>query len=128
MNNYNFLIYKVIEELNSNLYHTLKIKVSIVEGKFLQRAIPPYLKVISGQEELFPFKIRISPNLKELVATFTSDAFDSISGVSSISFGYVGEQIGLFENVIISEVLVPMPVQLDDPAIPNADNNWLSIL
>ncbi len=128
MSNYNLEISRNAINFDEEMYNGIIIKIDIVEGKFQFRSKPEYVIAKDGSNQVSAFQTNISGNRKEMIASFTIDAFGIFSGNVDIEFGFEGEKYGEFLAIDINTVILPYPQIITTISLPDADNNWLSTL
>lgn len=112
-NNYLLTMNNALNEVQGVFYEYIEVVVSKSGRPFAPRALTAYMEITDGTTVVSPFQIGTSPNENELIGNFAVDAFDNLNGIVAVHFGYLGGRINFFDSVVIDDILVALPPDLD---------------
>jgi hypothetical protein len=126
MSTFSFTIGHKVQLIDENLFEVIQINILMVTGKFIISSRQPFVRVFDSSNKVTNFSIQISGNEKELIAYFTTDAFDFFTGDVTIEFGEGLLVTDTFENIDIISVITPLSPADAALGAPQADNAWLA--
>lgn len=127
---YSYTIKNTLGNFNDQLIKIISIVIKNDSDLFVERSIREYVTVSDGTNSVSAFFTDLTPNLKYLRASFTTDAFAIFTGNVEIKFGYGDDVLGTFSAIDINAaVLAAIPPQLvANGTFTIANNAWLASL
>ncbi|MBK7129059.1 MAG: hypothetical protein IPM74_03640 [Crocinitomicaceae bacterium] len=128
MSGFIFTAARKVQLIDDTMYEVVQVNVKKVNGKFLLTSKDLFVRVFNINNNVTGFINQFSGNHKEIVAYFTTDAFDTINSNVTIEFGLHPLTIDKFENIDINSVITPLSPADASLGAPQADNAWLNSL
>ncbi|MEJ7645305.1 MAG: hypothetical protein WKF87_11975 [Chryseolinea sp.] len=125
MDNFTVEISITAAPFNEEIRIMIRIKVTMILGKFARRAYQQFVKVKDTTQSVTSFMCNMSPNQKELNGYFATDALASFTGAADVEFGFGPEVTGYVPVPSIQASIKPLPPILSGTSLPEANNAWL---
>lgn len=96
------------------------------DALFPERAAPYTVVARDDTNEVHAFMAFVAPNGRQMLAYFTTDAFDVFSGEFVLEVSVLGFVEALTMGIRATDI-APLPPDLASLGLPVADNAWLSL-
>ncbi|MCG8575263.1 MAG: hypothetical protein MI810_10295 [Flavobacteriales bacterium] len=122
-----YLIKSIVEPFDTDYIEVISITLTNEYGPFRENSLGFNVSVDDGTNQAQAFMVKASDNQKEIIALFTTDAFNGFGPSSTLQFAFGdGEILEEFPGVNVLTELNPLDSLATNFNATNADSAWLA--